>query len=175
MSVAVHAVHTVAQMPHAASVVAYGCGPVGVLTCAVAKGLGARKVIVVGKLPFGFYSSAKLRKAQNLNLIILMLSDVNEDRLKFAKEQGLVDDYYVSPKANEGESKMDYSRRSAEELCKRFGFDERGPGGIDLVVDCSGAEVCIQAGIFALKHGGTLINVSSEFYLLNLIYLQRKA
>jgi hypothetical protein len=71
----------------------------------------------------------------------------------------------------EGESKMDYSKRSAEELCKRFGFDERGPGGIDLVVDCSGAEVCIQTGIFALRHGGTLVNVSRLVDSFLLIFL----
>ncbi|GAA5896373.1 NAD(P)-dependent alcohol dehydrogenase [Sporobolomyces salmoneus] len=132
MSVAIHAVHKVAQMQHAANVLVFGAGPVGLLTCAVAKGLGARQVIAV---------------------------DVQESRLKFAKEQGLAYDYYVSPKANEGESRMDYSKRCGEDIRKRFGFDERGPGGLDLVVDCSGAEVCVQTGIFALRHGGTLITV----------------
>ncbi|GAA5922033.1 NAD(P)-dependent alcohol dehydrogenase [Sporobolomyces koalae] len=132
MSVAVHAVHKVAQMPHSANCLIFGAGPVGLLTAAVAKGLGARKVIVV---------------------------DIQESRLKFAIEQGLAHDYLVSPAPKDGESKMDYSRRAAQEICTRFGFTERGPGGIDLVVDCSGAEVCIQTGIFALRHGGTLINV----------------
>ncbi|GAA5950978.1 hypothetical protein JCM3765_004646 [Sporobolomyces pararoseus] len=141
MSVGVHAVHRVAQMPHAANVVVFGAGPVGLLTCAVAKGLGARQVIVV---------------------------DIQESRLKFAKEQGLAYDYFVPPSMKEGESKLDYSKRSAEELCKRFGFEERGPGGIDLVVDCSGAEVCIQTGIFALRHGGTLINVGMGAPEINL-------
>ena len=132
MAVAMHAVHKVAQMQHAANVLVFGAGPVGLLTCAVAKGLGARQVIAV---------------------------DVQEARLEFAKEQGLAHDYYVSPKANEGESKLDYSKRCAEEIRQRFGFAERGPSGIDLVVDCSGAEVCIQTGIFALRHGGTLVHV----------------
>ncbi|GAA5846938.1 hypothetical protein JCM3766R1_004021 [Sporobolomyces carnicolor] len=132
MAVAMHAVHKVAQMQHAANVLVFGAGPVGLLTCAVAKGLGARQVIAV---------------------------DVQEARLEFAKEQELAHDYYVSPKANEGESKLDYSKRCAEEIRQRFGFAERGPSGIDLVVDCSGAEVCIQTGIFALRHGGTLVHV----------------
>ncbi|GAA5875891.1 hypothetical protein JCM16303_004034 [Sporobolomyces ruberrimus] len=141
MSVAVHAVHKVAQMPHAANVLVFGAGPVGLLTSAVAKGLGARQVIVV---------------------------DVQESRLKFAKEQKLADDYFVSPKANDGESKMDYSRRCAKMIREQFGFDERGPGGIDLVVDCSGAEVCVQTGIFALRHGGTLVNVGMGTPEINL-------
>ncbi|GAA5839545.1 hypothetical protein JCM9279_005974 [Rhodotorula babjevae] len=132
LSVGVHAVHKVAQMKHAANVVVWGAGPVGLLTCAVAKGLGARKVIAV---------------------------DIQEARLKFAKEQGLVDDYYLPPKPLDGEAKADYPRRSAKEFCERFGFEERGPRGVDLVLDCSGAEVCIQTGIFVLKHGGTLVQV----------------
>nr|ADF57215.1 xylitol dehydrogenase [Rhodotorula graminis] len=121
MSVGVHAVHKVAQMKSAANVVVFGAGPVGLLTCAVAKGLGARKVIAV---------------------------DIQEARLAFAKEQGL-----------DGEAKADYPRRNAKELCERFGFEERGPRGVDLVLDCSGAEVCIQTGVFVLKHGGTLVQV----------------
>ncbi|GAA6062076.1 hypothetical protein JCM10212_006499 [Sporobolomyces blumeae] len=132
MSVAVHAIHKVAQMSHAANVLVFGAGPVGLLTCAVAKGLGARQVIAV---------------------------DMQEARLKFAKEQGLAHDYMLSPSMNQGESKLDYSKRSAEEICKRFGFAERGPEGLDLVIDCSGAEVCIQTGIFALRHGGQLVHV----------------
>ena len=102
LSVGVHAVHKVAQMPHAANVVVFGAGPVGLLTCAVAKGLGARKVIAV---------------------------DIQEARLAFAKEQGLVDDYYLPPKPQEGEAKADYPRRNAKELWQRFGFEERGPNG----------------------------------------------
>ncbi|BGP49477.1 hypothetical protein JCM10450v2_005368 [Rhodotorula kratochvilovae] len=132
MSVAVHAVHKVGQMPHAANVVVFGAGPVGLLTCAVAKGLGARKVIAI---------------------------DIQEARLQFAKEQGLVDEYYLPPKPQEGEAKADYPRRNAQEFRARFGFEERGPNAVDLVLDCSGAEVCIQTGVFLLKHGGTLVQV----------------
>ncbi|GAA5971101.1 hypothetical protein JCM21900_000398, partial [Sporobolomyces salmonicolor] len=132
MSVAVHAVHKVAQMPHAANVVVFGAGPVGLLTCAVAKGLGARQVIAV---------------------------DVQEPRLQFAKENGLIYDYFVSPKPAKDEARLDYSKRCAEEMQKRFGFTERGPAGVDLVVDCSGAEVCIQTGVFLLRHGGQLVHV----------------
>ncbi|GAA5918847.1 hypothetical protein JCM1841_002769 [Sporobolomyces salmonicolor] len=132
MSVAVHAVHNVAQMPHAANVVVFGAGPVGLLTCAVAKGLGARQVIAV---------------------------DVQEPRLQFAKENDLIYDYFVSPKPAKDEARLDYSKRCAEEMQKRFGFTERGPAGVDLVIDCSGAEVCIQTGVFLLRHGGQLVHV----------------
>lgn len=144
-------------MPHAANVLVFGAGPVGLLTCAVAKGLGARQVIVVGMSPRSSRSNDV-----NLTFLVDLFADIQESRLKFAKEQGLAYDYYVSPKPNEGESKLDYPKRCAEEIRKQFGFDERGPGGIDLVVDCSGAEVCVQTGLHALRHGGTLVTVSLQ-------------
>ncbi|GAA5894351.1 hypothetical protein JCM5296_005146 [Sporobolomyces johnsonii] len=134
MAVAVHAVHKVAQMPHAANVVVFGAGPVGLLTCAVAKGLGARQVIAV---------------------------DIREPQLQFAKDNGLVDDYFVWPQPPKDGTRLAYSKRCTEEMQKRFGFTERGPAGVDLVVDCSGAEVCIQMGIFLLRHGGQLVHVGT--------------
>ncbi|BGP36485.1 hypothetical protein JCM10450v2_000385 [Rhodotorula kratochvilovae] len=132
MSVAVQAVHRIGKMPHAANVVVFGAGPVGLLTCAVAKGLGARHVVAI---------------------------DIQEARLQFAKEQGLVNDFYLPPKPLDGEAKGYYPRRNAKEFREKFGFDERGPNAVDLVIDCSGAEVCIQTGVFILKHGGTLVQV----------------
>lgn len=34
------------------------------------------------------------------------------------------------------------------------------------MVDCTGAEVCIQTGLFLAKHGGTFVQVSSLSSLL---------
>lgn len=44
--------HRIGQMKLAANVVVFGAGPVGLLTAAVAKGLGARKVVIVGASGF---------------------------------------------------------------------------------------------------------------------------
>ncbi|GAA5997361.1 NAD(P)-dependent alcohol dehydrogenase [Rhodotorula paludigena] len=132
MSVGVHAVHKIGQMKLAANVVVFGAGPVGLLTAAVAKGLGARKVVIV---------------------------DIQEPRLQFAKENNLVHDYYLPSKPNEGEAREDYPRRNAKEIRERFEFEERGPNAVDLIVDCSGAEVCIQTAIYLLGHGGTMVQV----------------
>lgn len=38
-------------------------------------------------------------------------------------------------------------------------METRGFNAIDLVVDCTGAEICIQTGIFAVKEGGTIAAV----------------
>ncbi|GAA5950571.1 hypothetical protein JCM10213_006922, partial [Rhodosporidiobolus nylandii] len=130
MSVGVHAVSKVAEMKPASNVVVFGVGPVGLLTAAAAKGLGAARVIAV---------------------------DIQEARLQFAKDAGLVHDYFIPPKPQEGEA--DYPIRQAKAIQEQFGFTERGPAGVDLVVDCSGAEVCIQTACHLLKHGGTLVQV----------------
>lgn len=131
LGVAVHALHKVAQMPHAANVVVFGAGPVGLLCLAVAKALGASRVVAV---------------------------DIQEDRLKFAKSYA-ADDYFVPSKPKEGEGKMDGSRRTAKEIADKFGFEERGPKGVDVVIDATGAPPCIQAGVFLVKHGGVCVQV----------------
>ena len=152
---AVQAVHKIGQMKANSNVLVFGAGPVGLLVMSVAKALGARTVIAV---------------------------DIVESRLQFAKAYA-ADDYYLPGKILEGEERMAYPRRlvrpcllafqvfvgyetndapsqQADEIRERFGFGERGSTGLGLVVDCTGAEVCIQTGLFAAKHGGTFVQVN---------------
>jgi threonine dehydrogenase-like Zn-dependent dehydrogenase len=57
------------------------------------------------------------------------------------------------------------TRGSQAEIIKnKFGLGERGPSGIDLVLDCSGAEVCIQTGLWLVKRRGKYVQVSSVGY-----------
>jgi threonine dehydrogenase-like Zn-dependent dehydrogenase len=42
----------------------------------------------------------------------------------------------------------------------KFGFGERGEG-VDRVVECSGAEVCVQTGIWLVKRRGTCVQVGA--------------
>ena len=42
----------------------------------------------------------------------------------------------------------------------KFGFGERGEG-LDLVIECSGAEVCVQTGIWLLKRRGLFVQVGA--------------
>ncbi|GAA6040119.1 hypothetical protein JCM8097_002036 [Rhodosporidiobolus ruineniae] len=132
LSVGVHAVFRVAEMKAGTNVVVFGAGPVGLLTAAAAKGLGAAKVIAV---------------------------DINEARLKFAKENGFVHDYFVPPKPLEGESKDDYPIRQAKELREHFGFTERGPDAVSYCFDASGAAVCINTCIHLARIGGTVVQI----------------
>ncbi|KAJ0282407.1 hypothetical protein COL940_005156 [Colletotrichum noveboracense] len=99
---------------------------------AVAKALGARRIVAV---------------------------DVNEQRLDFAKGYCATDVHAAIPK-NSGEDSMSYSKRHALEIMKKFGLGERGEG-IDLVVECSGAEVCVQTGIWLAKRRGMFVQVGA--------------
>jgi D-xylulose reductase len=58
LSVAVHSVSSLGKLKSGQNVIVFGAGPVGLLIMAVAKALGAKKIVAV---------------------------DINEERLKFAK------------------------------------------------------------------------------------------
>ncbi|KAL7622001.1 hypothetical protein AAE478_007502 [Parahypoxylon ruwenzoriense] len=48
---------------------------------------------------------------------------------------------------------VEASRKVAEVIVNRFSLG----GGADVVLECTGAEPCIQAGVFATKKGGTYV------------------
>jgi D-xylulose reductase len=101
---------------------------------AVAKALGSRRVIAI---------------------------DIQDERLAFAKSYAATDIWKSTPPQKD-ESKMDYARRQSVEMSKSLNIDlETGDDSIDLVVDCTGAEVCIATGMYLAKDGGTYVQVRS--------------
>jgi threonine dehydrogenase-like Zn-dependent dehydrogenase len=46
-------------------------------------------------------------------------------------------------------------------MAKELGFPIVGRDGIDVVIDASGAEVCIQSGLHLIKPGSVLASASS--------------
>ncbi|KAL6309655.1 xylitol dehydrogenase [Sparassis latifolia] len=131
LSVAVHAVANIAGLKTNQSVVVFGAGPVGLLCLAVARALGASRIISV---------------------------DIVPSRLEFAKQYAATETY-LPPKPEPNESKLAYSERNARTMKEKLGIEERGPKSIDLVVDASGAEVSIQTGIIVARRGGTYVQV----------------
>ncbi|KAL5530183.1 hypothetical protein ACEPAF_6440 [Sanghuangporus sanghuang] len=131
LSVAVHSVSTLAKLRANQNVAIFGYGPVGLLCMAVAKALGASRIIAVD------------------------VPSRDEFAVKYAATGG-----FVPPPFEQGETKMVYSRRAAGLLKEKLGVDERGPKSLDLVIDASGAEVCIQMGLYLVKVGGTFLQVS---------------
>ncbi|KAG6869293.1 hypothetical protein C0993_000046 [Termitomyces sp. T159_Od127] len=131
LSVGVHSVANLGGLRANQSIVVFGCGPVGLLCMAVAKALGAARVIAV---------------------------DINPARLEFAKGY-VATDTYLPPSLGEGESRPTYSRRNAEKMKKDLGIEDRGSKSIDLVIDASGAEVSIQTAFYIAKSGGVVVQV----------------
>jgi D-xylulose reductase len=131
LSVGIHSVATLGGFRSTQSIAVFGCGPVGLVVMAVAKALGAERIIAV---------------------------DIVENRLEFAKSYAATHTW-LPPKPQDGESRTAYSRRNAEAMKKEFGIADSGPGAIDLVIDASGAEVSIQTGIYIAKPGGTFVQV----------------
>ncbi|KAG1757873.1 chaperonin 10-like protein [Suillus lakei] len=131
LSVAVHAVSSLGALRSNQSVAVFGCGPVGLLCMAVAKALGASRVIAVDIIP---------------------------GRLEFAKAYAATD-MFLPPPMYKDESGVAFSVRNAQAMKEKLGIAEHGPRGIDLVLDASGAEVSIQTGIRITKNGGTFVQV----------------
>ncbi|KAN0126936.1 GroES (chaperonin 10)-like protein [Russula decolorans] len=131
LSVGVHSVFTQAKLQPAQSIVVFGCGPVGLLCMAVAKAIGASRIIAV---------------------------DIQQSRLDFAKKYAATDVFWPPP-LQEGEPATVYSQRAADLLRANLGVKDRGNKAIDVVIDASGAEVSIQTGILIAKVGGTFVQV----------------
>lgn len=134
LSVGIHSVSNLGGFRANQKIIVFGAGPVGLLCMAVAKALGASRIIAVDIIP---------------------------SRLEFAKEYAATDTY-LPPKPEAGESKIQYSARNAKTLMEQLDIEERGLKAIDLVIDASGAEVSIQTGILVAKHGGTYVQVSVQ-------------
>jgi D-xylulose reductase len=131
LAVGAHSVSTLGGFRSGQSVAIFGCGPVGLLCMAVAKALGAARIIAV---------------------------DIVPSRLEFAKAYAATETY-LPVKPEDGESKPDYSRRNAENMKKELKIVDRGANSVDLVIDASGAEVSIGTGFYVVKTGGTFVQV----------------
>ncbi|KAK7184490.1 hypothetical protein DPSP01_012643 [Paraphaeosphaeria sporulosa] len=107
------------------TVVVFGAGPIGVLSQAVAKASGAKKVIAV---------------------------DISQSRLDFARKYA-ADGTFLPPRAEEGVDSVEHAEKVAKMIKEEFGLGE----GADVVLECTGAEPCIQTGINVAIKGGTYV------------------
>jgi len=117
LSVGVNAVRR-AKMEQGDSVIVIGAGPVGLFTMQCAKALGARKVMMV---------------------------DVNDARLEFAKKLG-VDLTFNPPRTND-------PKVAGQALVAALGEEA------DICIECSGAKGTVDAAIHACRPGGTVMMV----------------
>lgn len=106
-------------------------------------------VVVLGCGPIGVLCQA-VAKAWGAKTVIGV--DVIDSRLEVAKGYG-VDGVFKPTKAEAGVDPMDHAQAVAEQLKKDHGLGD----GADVVLECSGAEACVQLGVFAARRGGTFV------------------
>lgn len=138
LSVGVHSVSKLGGFQTGQTIAVFGAGPVGLLCMAVARALGAARVIGI---------------------------DIVQSRLDFASKFAGAD-VFLPSKLQDGEKRMDFSKRVVKEMSEALNIEERGSKAVDLVIDASGAEVCIQMGLFLVKYGGTYVQVRPRWSFL---------
>ncbi|KAL4076079.1 chaperonin 10-like protein [Scleroderma yunnanense] len=95
LSVAVHAVIKLGALKINQSIAVFGCGPVGLLCMAVAKAIGASRIVAV---------------------------DVVPQRLEFAKSYAATDVFYPPPQ--QGEANMAFSKRAAAAMKAELNIED---------------------------------------------------
>jgi D-xylulose reductase len=106
-------------------------------------------VLVFGCGPIGVLCQA-VAKAYGAKKVIGV--DVVQSRLDFAMTFG-ADGVFMPPKPEAGADPIEHSEKVAALIKKQFELGE----GPEVVLECTGAEPCIQTGIFAAKKGGTYV------------------
>ena len=97
----------------------FGVGTIGLLACAVAKSLGAARVVAI---------------------------DINQTRLDFARANGFASRTYCLPHGDKAKTTDEQLRRAKENAQAALSeFDV--PAGFDVVFECTGAETVIQMSI----------------------------
>lgn len=107
-------------------------------------------VLVFGCGPIGLLCQA-VAKASGANRVVGV--DISQSRVNFAKEFGADGVFLSRLKPVEGQDPVQASRAVAETIIAEFGLGDDAV----VVLECTGAESCIQAGTFAARKGGTFV------------------
>lgn len=106
-------------------------------------GVGDDSVVVFGAGSVGLLCGAV---AQAFGAKKVVLVDILEKKLEFARKFVKGCETYLSEKGKSAEE-------NAKEVVKRFGLG----GGADVVLEATGAEPCICAGVYVLRPGGRYV------------------
>lgn len=123
LSVALHASDRAALPEGSSTVLVFGAGAVGLLCAAVSKAVTKAKTVVI--------------------------ADIQEERVKFAVENGFADAAVVVPmkRPQTIEEKLEFAREVAE-LVKTAQVDGREVGEVTGTYECTGMESCMQTSIY---------------------------
>ncbi|KAI9812721.1 MAG: hypothetical protein M1827_004477 [Pycnora praestabilis] len=134
LSVAIHSVRR-AAVEQGNTVVVYGAGTVGLLVAAVAKISGASTVLI---------------------------ADVDSGRVQYGLQNGFATKGYIVPRPRlDGDiaENLEAARELALEAIEIAAGDEDDLAGADVTFDCTGKEICVQAGLYTTRPGGRLVMV----------------
>ncbi len=123
LSVAIHATRR-AAVEQGDTAIVFGAGTVGLLTAAMAKMSGATTVVIV---------------------------DVDHGRIQYALSNGFAHEgYVVSSCQNDGEASGQFgsAKKLAANVMQVASLDDVDFEGADVTFDCTGKEICMQAGLF---------------------------
>jgi L-iditol 2-dehydrogenase len=123
LAVAIHATKR-AQIEQGDTAIVFGAGTVGLLTAAMAKVSGATTVVI---------------------------ADIDYGRINYALTNGFAHKgYIVAPRkhANETAEKLAVARELAEDVMQIASLNEADFEGADVTFDCTGKEICMQAGLY---------------------------
>ncbi|KAI1458817.1 GroES-like protein [Annulohypoxylon moriforme] len=123
---------------------------VAVEICKVADLKAGQTVLVFGCGPIGALSQA-VAKAHGAKKVIGV--DISESRAAFAKSFAADDVYVPDRPSAPAINSMNASQELAQKISNKFFLGD----GADVVLECSGAESCIQAGVLATRKGGTYV------------------
>ena len=123
---------------------------VAVQICKVAELKAGQKIVVFGCGPIGVLCQAVAKAAGAAKVIGV---DISESRAQFARDFAADEVYINKPRLAQGQDPMEAARAVGERIVADFGLRE----GADVVLECTGAEPCIQAGVFAARKGGMFV------------------
>lgn len=122
---------------------------VAVAVCKQADLRAHQTVLVLGCGPIGVLCQT-VAKTWGASRVVGV--DIIQSRLDVAKSYG-ADDTFIPSRQEAGTDPMAHAEKVAAQLNKECGLGD----GPDIVLECSGAEPCIQLGIFAAKRGATFV------------------
>ncbi|KAF2400804.1 GroES-like protein [Trichodelitschia bisporula] len=134
LSVAIHSTRRASIEP-GDTVVVFGAGTVGLLVAAMAQLCGAANVII---------------------------ADIDAGRVQYALENRFATKGVVVPILTPGKDaadKLQSAKVLASEVLGEAGAEEEDFEGCEVTFECTGKEICMQAGLYATRPGGQLIMV----------------
>ncbi|KAK4161437.1 sorbitol dehydrogenase [Cladorrhinum sp. PSN259] len=126
-------------------------------------------ILVLGAGVVGLLCAAKCR---DLYDALVIIADTNEDRTKWAVENGFADHYIVVPMRGRDvetvEAKLSFANDVSSTIKQtKWPGNVRKPaawvdqpsavGEVDATFECTGAESCLQTAIYATKPGGKVV------------------